>query len=374
MRVFVSSLIRGFEAERAAARSAITTLRHEPVMAEDFGAQPTSPQVACLQGVRSADFVILVLGEHYGPIQESGLSATHEEYREAKERKPAVAFVQSGISPEPEQRALIKEVEEWQGGLLRGSFANAEELRILVTQALHDYELTTARTPVDAEALKSKAASLVPEQSRTYYSGHGPILIVAVAGGPSQQIIRAATIDDEAFADSLQQAAQFGSKRLLHVAAATERKVENDRLSLRQESGACVTIDEAADLVLQVPLGATDRQSRMSQTGISAVIEEDVTEALRNCFEFANHILEQVDPTQRVSHLAVATTVRNAEHHGWRTRAEHQASPHSMEVSAFGSRDREPLTIDFPRPALRVNHNSIIEDLTVRLRRQSRTR
>lgn len=215
---------------------------------------------------------------------------------------------------------------------------------------------------------------MLPEESRGYYSGHGPILIVAVAGGPSQQVIRAATIDDEAFADKLQQAAQFGPKRLLDVAAATERNVESDTLSLKQESGASVSIDEASNLVLQVPLGPSDRQSRLSQMGVSAVIEEDVMEALRNCFEFANYVLEGVDPTQRVSHLAVATTVRNADHHGWRTRAEHQSNPNSMEVSMFGSRDRDPLTVDFPRPALRLNHNAIIEDLMVRLRRQRRGR
>jgi hypothetical protein len=32
-------------------------------MAEDFGAVPSSPQVACLQGVRQSDIVVLVLGE-----------------------------------------------------------------------------------------------------------------------------------------------------------------------------------------------------------------------------------------------------------------------------------------------------------------------
>jgi hypothetical protein len=36
MKVFLSSLIAGFEPMRAAARIAIVTLRHEPVMAEDY--------------------------------------------------------------------------------------------------------------------------------------------------------------------------------------------------------------------------------------------------------------------------------------------------------------------------------------------------
>jgi len=102
MKVSISSLIGAFEPYRAACRSAITTLRHEPVMVEEFGARPHSPQVACLQGLREADIVMLVLGERYGAAQPgSQISATHEEYRDAKGRKPVIAFVQGGIAPEP---------------------------------------------------------------------------------------------------------------------------------------------------------------------------------------------------------------------------------------------------------------------------------
>ena len=62
MKVFVSSLITGYEPLRETARRAITTLRNEVIMAEDFPAQPNSSQVACLQGVRAADLVVLILG------------------------------------------------------------------------------------------------------------------------------------------------------------------------------------------------------------------------------------------------------------------------------------------------------------------------
>lgn len=34
-----------------------------------------------------------MLGEAYGMKQASGLSATHEEYREARDTKPVIAFV-----------------------------------------------------------------------------------------------------------------------------------------------------------------------------------------------------------------------------------------------------------------------------------------
>ena len=160
----------GMELVRVAAREAVTTLRHEPVMAEDFGAQPDSPQIACLKGLRQADLVALILGEHYGAVQPSGLSATHEEYREAKGKKPVIAFVQDSISPDPQQAAFIKEVQGWEGGLFRGSFTTPSDLKIGLTRALYDYALTTAVGPVDQEDLIKRAELFLPQERRGYSS------------------------------------------------------------------------------------------------------------------------------------------------------------------------------------------------------------
>lgn len=79
-------------------------------MAEDFGAKPTSPQVACLEGVRQAGIVVLILGKDYGAKQSSGLSATHEEYLEARQSRPVIAFVQEGVDRDPDETEFVKEV------------------------------------------------------------------------------------------------------------------------------------------------------------------------------------------------------------------------------------------------------------------------
>jgi hypothetical protein len=90
MKIFISSVISGFEDLRAAAALAIRSLGHEPVIAENFDAALVSPRVACLGGVREADLVVLILGKSYGAVQtNSGISATHEEWLEAKNRRPA---------------------------------------------------------------------------------------------------------------------------------------------------------------------------------------------------------------------------------------------------------------------------------------------
>jgi hypothetical protein len=101
MKVFISSVISGMEDYRAAAREAIESLGHAAIAAEDFGASPNSPQQVCLAGVRDADVIALLLGARYGTPQASGLSPTHEEYREARGAKPILVFAQTGRTTEP---------------------------------------------------------------------------------------------------------------------------------------------------------------------------------------------------------------------------------------------------------------------------------
>ncbi len=69
MKLFISSLVRGLEAERDAAAAAIRSLGHEPRRAEDFGVSPDSPQIVCRAGVRESDLTILILGARYGAAQ-----------------------------------------------------------------------------------------------------------------------------------------------------------------------------------------------------------------------------------------------------------------------------------------------------------------
>jgi hypothetical protein len=89
--------------------------------------------------LRGADLVVPVLGQSYGaPQPGSGLSATHEEYREARGRKPVLAFVQEGVTPDPQQAEFIREVQSWENGLFRAGFQGPQDLRDALVRALHD--------------------------------------------------------------------------------------------------------------------------------------------------------------------------------------------------------------------------------------------
>ena len=69
VKVFISSVIAGMEDHRAAAREAAESLGYTVIAAEDFRASPSSPQQVCLEGVRDADVVVLLLGARYGTPQ-----------------------------------------------------------------------------------------------------------------------------------------------------------------------------------------------------------------------------------------------------------------------------------------------------------------
>jgi hypothetical protein len=366
MKVFISSLITGMGPIREAAQEAVTTLRHIPVMAENFGAQARSPQVACLTGLRQSDLVLLILGESYGAEQPSGLSATHEEYLDAKGRKPVIAFVQHGVTPDQRQDAFIREVQGWESGLLRGGFKTAEELQIEIVRALHDYELANAVGPLDEGTLRSRSAQLLNADTRRSGSA---TLNVAIVGGPSQQILRPCEIEDRALGDFIHQAALFGPTRVFDQAKGVERAIEGGALILGQDrDGQRIQLDEKGELLIRASIDVPTR-GRPGGFGLPVLIEEDIQRALGAAIALAESVLNNIDATRRLTHLAISVTISGGEHLAWRTQAEHSESPNSVSMG-MGEKDRIPVQVFKPRAALRLDVARLVEDLLVPLRRR----
>lgn len=169
---------------REAAARAARTLGHEVKRSEDFPALAESPQQACLAGVREADVLVLLLGPRYGQLLESGLSATHEEYREARERRPVLTFVQKGVDAEPTQQDFIDEVRRWHGGAFTADFTTPEDLQEAVTRALHEFELSRRAGEIDEAEIQERAQALLPDR-RGFL---GASLTLVVVGGPRQVV------------------------------------------------------------------------------------------------------------------------------------------------------------------------------------------
>lgn len=370
MKVFISSLIAGFGPQRQAAKLGVTTLRHEPVMAEDFGALPTSPQIACLHGLRQSDMVVLVLGDSYGAVQPgSGLSATHEEYREARQTKPVLAFVQQGVTPDPQQAAFIAEVQGWEGGLFRGGFDDPADLQAGVIRALHDNEVASVVGAVDPDELARRAAALIPPENRNMVTAAS--LDIALAAGPTQRILRPVEIEAQSLADSLLQTALFGPNQILDRALGNQVALAGGALTIAQERGGSVRLDEHGSLLLRLPIDEnTRRRSGMDMGGMMVLLEEVIQARLSTALGYAAATVELIDPTQRITDVAIAVRVAGAEYRAWRTQAQHAASPNSMSIGMGGDRDRPPVGTVQRRAALRLDRTRLIEDLIVPLRRQ----
>lgn len=373
MKIFISSLIVGFGPQRQAAKAAVTTLRHDPIMAEDFGAQPNSPQGACLRELRQSDLVVLVLGESYGAVQAgSGLSATHEEYREARGRKPVVAFVQQGVSPDPRQAEFITEVQGWEGGLFRGGFETPVDLQSGIIRALHDYTVANVVGGVDQDELGRRAVALLPPDGRNTVAAAA--LDLAISAGPTQRILRPVEIESDDLAAALLQSALFGPDQILDRTLGSGTALVGGALVLQQERGASVRLDEQGSLLIRLPLDEAGGQRgglnmAMQMMSGSVILEEVVQQRLGAMLGYAGDAIERIDPSQRVTEVAIAARISGAEHRAWRTREQHAASPGSVSMGMLSS-GRKPVVSVHRRAALRLDRARLVEDVLVPLRRQ----
>src|SRR3954470_16843571 len=151
-RVFVSSVVTGFEAYRRAAKEGILAAGGEPILVnEDFPSIPDSSRNACLDAVASSDALALVIGERGGWKTPSGRFVIEEEYDEAVRRGiPLYVFLQD-IARDAETDRFTKRVSDYVLGRFRTSFRTPEELREASKKALST--LGPPRTRMVASAI-----------------------------------------------------------------------------------------------------------------------------------------------------------------------------------------------------------------------------
>lgn len=364
MKIFISSVIRGFEQYRETATRAARSLRHEVRRAEDFTASPDTPQQACLAGVRWADVVVLILGARYGERQASELSATHEEYREARERCPVLVFLQKDVQFEAPQKDFLREVQDWTRGHYTASFRDPEEFRDAVTVALRDLELSRAVGPVDEGEMLARAKALVPPDRHAQRE----TLTLVVTGGPSQQIVRPRELEAPELEETLAREAMFGPFRIFDRRLGARGEIRGDALVIEQETGS-ILLDQFGTVRLILPAQRPRDQSGMIE--LSVLIQEDVQELIQRALRFSGWVLDHIDPVRRISDVVPLVSL-----HGglaWRTRAEHERSPHSFPVRLSS----EPVVVT-PSPARRhraaltQNAAALAEDFTALLGRRMR--
>ncbi len=361
MKAFISSVISGMEHLRETAKGAIQSLGYEAICAEDFTASPRTAQVACLDGVRTSDIFILLCGERYGDKQASGLSATHEEYVEAKERCQVFAFVQSGCTFEENQKEFIEEIRHYNTGHYTNNFSDKADLRDSIIKTLHQWVASQSFGSINPQEMLKRALSFVPETNQGY-SGNLELAVI-VSGGPLQSIIRPTELEKETFIENLSQMASYGQEAVLTRREGIKELQKGHALLLKQNSRSLL-IDEQGSISLRVEL-------KTSSSGMSVIIQEDILEKITKALKFFEKVLNKIDPTERLSHVAIVAAINNADCHAWRTKSENEASPNSVSIGFSSSKDKI-VNLSPPhrtRGAFRIETDSIAEDLTTLLRR-----
>jgi hypothetical protein len=356
VKVFISSVIRGFEPFRDAVASAAKLLGHEVLRSEDLAAGPDPAERACLDLVRRADVVVLVLGARYGAPSGRDVSPTHEEYREARSiGRDVLGFVQGGVAPEPKQRELIDEARQWATGSAVATFATPAELRDQVVKALKELELSRAGGRLDPGEMVARAAKRAGEVARAM---HQPSLLVAVGPGPAQALLRPTEIASEALQRDLEKEALYGRSPVLVRGAGVKTLVDGGSLVIAQDR-ARIVLDPDGTLVVAAPAEERDHM-------LSALIEETIRERVAQALTFAGAVYERIDARGRVTDIAPVASLANVGYTGWRTRAEQERDPNRLSMNVQAP---EGLVVGLRpetrrRRALTAEANDMAEDLT----------
>ena len=171
-RVFVSSVVEGFEVYRAAARAAIHSAGGEAILVnEDFPSIHTSSRNACLDAVASSDIFVLLIGTRGGWRTPSGRLVIEEELEEARRRRlPILVFIED-VEQDGDARTLSKTVSDYVEGYFRVRFQGPDGLGREVVRALRPLIEISQRPTMNSNELS-------PFFGRPYKSGgpdHPPV-------------------------------------------------------------------------------------------------------------------------------------------------------------------------------------------------------
>lgn len=271
MRVFVSSVVGGYEEYRTAAQDAIEALDHEAVLMERT--HPSSPGPSrgeCRRKIEDSDVVVLLLGSRYGDLEESGKSPTHEEFDHARSvGKPILVFVEDVDEREVAQSDFLAAISGWEDGYFRTKYSAPITLVTEIVKALTALatraEAPTAASPTDRlppvcrnqieslrESSPDDADRLV--QLLTDSASRQPGVLSQLAGNPPGWLAEAGYAVWEAISDFID-AHDLGdseSTRQLAIEAASPRS----NLYRIRHAVSCAEEGEqerAEDLLAQVP-------------------------------------------------------------------------------------------------------------------------
>ena len=146
-KIFVSSVQKELKEERSAVKEIITEnvlLREyfRVFLFEDSPAKGKSVKTAYLEEVRKSDVYLAILGNEYGAVSKSNLSATEQEFREAqKTNKEVLVYIKGNNDTSRDKRVqgLIRDIRDEDIGFKYKRFNNVPQFKNSIYESLVDF-------------------------------------------------------------------------------------------------------------------------------------------------------------------------------------------------------------------------------------------
>lgn len=349
-RVFVSSIIQGFEAFREAARRGIEAAGGEPVLVnEDLPSLATSSRNACLDAVDSCDHFLISVGERGGWVAPSGKLVVEEEYEHALSRRlPVFAFLQD-TERDADAERLARTLSDFVDGAFRRTFSTSDELQREVERALRTHLAGTPRH------------TKMPRSTDDYYATpYGvqftTMLRLVLIPDREEEVIDPLTMGSEEFKRRVQEIAHSHGVRLLSYERPKSTQLSKSSLVVTQTEangrhgeGEHVRLEltEAGELIIDANVsGRRKRDLRHDTLGSMVVAIEDIENVLRLCFQFATAFYDDRDPYKRHQGFAYNVGLSCLEH---RT-LERNPQPRQSYTMSMRNRNAVILAYDSLRP------------------------
>ncbi len=257
-RVFVSSVVQGFEEFREVARNAIVRSGGEAVLVnEDFPALAISPRNACLDGVDSCDVYIAIIGVRGGWTTPSGKLVVEEEYERATANGlPVVVFLQNA-ERDADAARLASKLSDYVTGTYRCSFETPQGLEVEVERALESVLAVLKRPVVSDEQFLAvfDAPFQLPNETT---------LRVGLTPERTEEVIDPVLLGAPEFLETVYRLGHTPTIRLFSYQQPKSARVENQSLVIRQES------------IAGVHTGVEEVRLEVSESG-QVVIDTNVT-------------------------------------------------------------------------------------------------
>ena len=306
-RVFVSSVMEGFEEFRQAAKNGIIAAGAEPVLVEDFPALPVSPRNACLDGVAGCDIYIAIVGNRGGWTSPSGKLVVEEEYEEARRRRLRIlAFIQA-VERDNDAQNFVTTLSDYVGGVLRPTFATPAELQTAVELALKPIVHHYTNPKVEPSMIQDK---LIKGHEFKLYNE--TCLRFVLAPERTEEVIDPIFIGSQEFIEHLYNLGHSTQVRLFSYERPKVTDVGVQEIVIIQsdeprgrESLDEVRLEITVGGIIIIDANVTGRVARRpdNMDSLFCIYESDLGAVLNKCFAFSNAFYAAKDPYSRYDRL-----------------------------------------------------------------------